>query len=172
MDNQADLDLDNLGDHKHTDNFNTVVPPKKSKSKLKKVIIAIIAVLVALVVIVWIFGDDSSGSNSTSAVQNTDNQVMKFNLTIVNHTGIDIYELYASETDTDDWEEDVLEDNILCNGDSINITFTITENDLEWDFAIKDINGKQYEYYDLSFEGCNINGATLVLDSDGNATLN
>lgn len=156
----------------YTDNFNTVVPPKKSKSKLKKVIIAIIAVLVALVVIVWIFGDDSSGSNSTSAVQNTDNQVMKFNLTIVNHTGIDIYELYASETDTDDWEEDVLEDNILCNGDSINITFTITENDLEWDFAIKDINGKQYEYYDLSFEGCNINGATLVLDSDGNATLN
>ena len=65
-----------------------------------------------------------------------------------------------------------MEDNILCNGDSINITFTITENDLEWDFAIKDINGKQYEYYDLSFEGCNINGATLVLDSDGNATLN
>ena len=59
--------------------------------------------------------------------------------------------MYASETDTDDWEEDVLEDNILCNGDSINITFTITENDLEWDFAIKDINGKQYEYYDLSF---------------------
>ena len=37
----------------YTDNFNTVVPPKKSKSKLKKVIIAIIAVLVALVFLLY-----------------------------------------------------------------------------------------------------------------------
>ena len=156
----------------YTDNFNTLISPKKNKLKSKKVIIAIIAVIVALVAIVWIFGDDSSGSNSTSAVQNTDTQVMKFNLTVVNHTGIDIYELYASETDTDDWEEDVLGDNILYNGNSMNVTFTITANDLDWDFAIRDMDGAQYEYYGLSFKDCDVNGATLVLDSDGNATLN
>lgn len=41
-----------------------------------------------------------------------------------------------------------------------------------WDFAIRDMDGAQYEYYGLSFKDCDVNGATLVLDSDGNATLN
>ena len=48
----------------------------------------------------------------------------------------------------------------------------IMANDLDWDFAIRDMDGAQYEYYGLSFKDCDVNGATLVLDSDGNATLN
>ena len=39
-------------------------------------------------------------------------------------------------------------------------------------FAIEDSNGKLYEYYNLSFENCDSNGAVLTFDSDGYATLN
>ena len=82
---------------------------------------------------------------------------------MINNTGSDIYRLYASETDTNDWEEDILDNDILYSGESFHITFHIDTDSLKWDFAIQDEYEEQTEFYDLSFAGCNVEGATLVL---------
>lgn len=101
-------------------------------------------------------------------------QILDFKLTVVNNTGIDIYHLYASETDTDDWEEDILGNDILYTDESVDIIFSIGADDLEWDFAIKDIYDNQIDFYDLSFENCSADGATLILEyenGEGRASL-
>ncbi|MCI9547552.1 MAG: YARHG domain-containing protein [Lachnospiraceae bacterium] len=115
-----------------------------------------------------------SQENKRQTLANETSQTLDFNLTVINNTGFDIYRLYASETDTDDWEEDILEDDILYAGGHFYITFTIDADSLKWDFAIQDEYEKQTEFYDLSFAGCNVEGATLVLwreDGETHASL-
>ena len=92
-------------------------------------------------------------------------------VTIVNHTGVDIYYMYASVTQTDEWEEDILGDDYLAAGDSKDITFYFDDSHTVWDWMIEDIEGNSLEFYDLNFAGCSLSGATLILDEDGNATL-
>lgn len=94
-------------------------------------------------------------------------EMLSFNLQVVNNTGIDIYALYASEPDVDNWEEDLLHENIFYAGDRFNIEFIITEDNLDWDFAIEDVEGNILEFYGLSFAECDVNGATLILEYDG-----
>lgn len=43
----------------------------------------------------------------------------------------------------------------------------ITEEDLDWDFAIEDFEGNVLEFYGLSFAECDVEGATLILEYDG-----
>ena len=38
----------------------------------------------------------------------------------------------------------------------------ITEEDLDWDFAIEDFEGNVLEFYGLSFAECDVEGATLI----------
>lgn len=67
----------------------------------------------------------------------------------------------------DDWEEDILADEVLCDGETIDVEFTVTEDTLDWDFAIEDIDGNIIEFYGLSFEDCSVDRATLILEYDG-----
>lgn len=111
-----------------------------------------------------------SQENKRQTLANATSQTLNFNLTVINNIGTDIYHLYASETDTDDWEEDILDDDILYAGEQFDITFTIDSDSLKWDFAIQDEYEKRAEFYDLSFAGCNVEGATLVLWREGGET--
>ena len=86
---------------------------------------------------------------------------------VVNNTGIDIYSLYASEADVYDWEEDLLGDDMLFAGESVNIIFTLNKDNMIWDFAMQDVNGNMVEFYNLNFADCDASGATLVLEYDG-----
>lgn len=141
---------------------------RKSNISKKKIIIGVVVGVLVLIVLGWLFGDDDTDTGITKG----NSRVINYNLTVVNHTGIDICGLYASEATVDNWQEDLLGDDILYNGASVNITFTMPANDFVWDYAIEDSNGKLYEYYNLSFENCDSNGAVLTFDSDGYATLN
>lgn len=141
-----------VADTKQTQISHTVSTGKKLNPK------AIVLLLLA-VILIFIAVKIFSGNSSK--------EQLKFNLTVVNNTGVDIYRLYASETDTDDWEEDILGDDILYAGEQYLIVFTITEDNMDWDFAIEDSQGNMLEFYDLSFADCDMDGATLVLDYDG-----
>lgn len=113
---------------------------------------------------------DTPGSQEDESQTQTNEtpQTLAFRLTVINNTETDIYHLYASKTDTDDWEEDILEDDILYDGESFDIIFHIDADSLEWDFAIQDEYENQKSFYDLSFADCDVDGATLVLwDEDG-----
>jgi hypothetical protein len=61
--------------------------------------------------------------------------------TLVNQTGSAIHNLYVSETSKDDWEEDVLGDDVLEDGQSVNVTFS-GKKACTWDLMIKDENGE------------------------------
>lgn len=94
---------------------------------------------------------------------------------VYNDTGVDIYELYASVVETNDWEEDILGSNILPAGSTFTINFTFPADKTRWDFKIVDAAGTSLEFYDLDFANCSITGATLLLEYDGSngyATLN
>src|SRR5215213_5597937 len=47
----------------------------------------------------------------------------KQDFTLVNQTGVSINELYVSPHTTNEWEEDILGQDTLANGDSVDITF-------------------------------------------------
>lgn len=98
-------------------------------------------------------------------------ETVTFPLTVINHTGEDIYELYASVVHTDDWEEDILGANVLENGDSFVINFEITEDMLVWDFKIANEDGDMLEFYDVDFSDYNMDGAMLIFNDDGTATM-
>lgn len=130
-----------------------VVNQRKSKTRL---IVGVVAAVIVLIVVIGIF-----------IVGNSEKETLSFNLSVVNDTGVDIYALYASQPEVDDWEEDILADEVLCDGDTIDVEFTVTEDTLDWDFAIEDIEGNIIEFYGLSFEDCSVDGATLILEYDG-----
>ena len=60
--------------------------------------------------------------------------------TLVNGTGVEIYSLYLSETNNDSWEEDVLGDNVLPDGNRMNIRFAGRDACL-WDMMVTDREG-------------------------------
>lgn len=59
---------------------------------------------------------------------------------LVNETGVDIFELYVSETRSDDWEEDVLGDEVLLDGERADITFS-GRGACMWDMLANDEAG-------------------------------
>ncbi|HEX8748389.1 MAG TPA: hypothetical protein VF717_14530 [Pyrinomonadaceae bacterium] len=74
----------------------------------------------------------------------------KQDFTLVNKTGVEIHELYVSPHSTDDWEEDVLGQDTLSNGDSVEITFPTREKAKMWDLKIVDGKGNSIEWENLN----------------------
>ena len=57
----------------------------------------------------------------------------KQDFTLHNMTGVEIHELYVSPHSSDDWEEDVLGQDTLADGDSVDIHFSPKETARLWD---------------------------------------
>ena len=70
--------------------------------------------------------------------------------TVVNMTGVTIAELYVSPHTTNDWEEDILGQDMLANGESLNIHFSRTEKAAKWDLKIVDKEGNSIEWENLN----------------------
>ena len=70
--------------------------------------------------------------------------------TVVNQTGVEINKLYVSPHTTNDWEEDILGQDTLPNGDSVNIHFRRTEKAAKWDLRIEDSDGNAIEWENLN----------------------
>ena len=63
-------------------------------------------------------------------------------LTVVNNCGYPIISIYISTTDTDDWEEDVLGDDlVLMPGEAVEIRLP---GNGTWDFMAVDMDGDIY----------------------------
>ena len=60
--------------------------------------------------------------------------------TLVNKTGVDIHNLFVSETAKDDWEDDVLGEEVLENGNSVEVSFE-GKSSCIWDMMVKDEQG-------------------------------
>lgn len=84
---------------------------------------------------------------------------------IVNDTGYEIYELYVSESVSDTWDEDVLDDDTLDDGESMMVRFSTTSRHRWWDIKIVDEEGDEavFDHIDLS----RVSRVELYYDDEG-----
>lgn len=83
----------------------------------------------------------ASSPASTSAAQD---------FTLVNETGVEIDKVFISPHDKDDWEEDVLGQDTLPNGQTVDIKFHRAETAPIWDLKIEDNKGNGIEWENLN----------------------
>lgn len=86
---------------------------------------------------------------------------------LVNTTGVDIYQVYVSPTGEADWQEDILGEEVLLDGEEISVTFDRSEEAELWDIRVEDDEGNA-----LEFTGINLFEVSQVtLRKDGKAVL-
>jgi len=78
---------------------------------------------------------------STSAAQD---------FTLINETGVEIDKVFISPHDKDDWEEDILGQDTLATGKSVDIKFHRAETAPIWDLRIEDSKGNGIEWENLN----------------------
>ena len=69
--------------------------------------------------------------------------------TVVNKTGVEIYALFVSPADQNEWGEDILGKDTLPAGESTEIEFDPEEEAAKWDLRIQDKDGNAIEWTDL-----------------------
>ena len=104
-----------------------------------------------------------AATNTNSTAGTGADQDFKVN----NQTGVEIYALYVSPSDSDDWENDVLGKDTLPNGESLDIEFDRAEKAALWDLRIEDKEGKYIVWENLNL--MEISDLTLNY-KDGKAT--
>lgn len=69
-----------------------------------------------------------------------------------NSTGVEIYEVYVSPSRSNEWEEDILDEDTLPDGESVTIRFDDRENAAKWDIKVVDgdDNGIEWGGLDLT----------------------
>jgi len=78
---------------------------------------------------------------------------------IKNSTGADIYEIYVSDSGSDDWEEDVLGNDVLENGETLRLR--ISGSYRKFDMSTVDGYGNSVSWYGLPG---NVNQITIYRD--------
>lgn len=88
------------------------------------------------------------------------------NFVLVNNTGSTVYNLYVSPVNSDNWEEDVLGDNVIMPGDSSTINFN-GRSECYWDLRLVFDNG-----VDLYWENIDLFSISrITINSDGTANF-
>jgi opacity protein-like surface antigen len=66
-------------------------------------------------------------------------------ITVINNTGEDIYYLYVSRSDSDDWGDDLLDDDVLEPGEGYQVSLPPGT----WDIQVEDDWGDTYTKSDV-----------------------
>lgn len=86
-------------------------------------------------------------------------------ITVVNGTNFEIHGIALSPSETDNWGNDLLGNDVLKPGEGLQIQYQGDDNN--WDLAAVDPEGNQVSFTNLSFRGA----SQVVLHSDATATL-
>lgn len=89
-------------------------------------------------------------------------QRRNLDFTLVNKTGLTINEVYLSPTNDDEWGEDVMGKDVLANGEKVEITFSSSETECNWDLKIVDEDKDDVEWTKLNL--CTANEITLMYE--------
>jgi ABC-type transport system substrate-binding protein len=109
----------------------------------------------------------ASNTNATSNSGSTAQQGGAQDFTLVNQTGVEIDKLYIGPHNVDEWGEDILGQDTLPSGQSVEIKFSRTEKAAMWDLKIEDKQGNSIEWENLNL--LEINKVTLFY-KDGKGT--
>lgn len=89
--------------------------------------------------------------------------------TLLNETGYQIDRLYISSTKTNQWEEDILGEDPLPTGESVEIEFDAEENQCRWDIKAVYDDGEPVVWTGVDL--CSLHRITLYYSqSDGKTT--
>lgn len=122
---------------------------EKRKTYMKRVLFSVVATVVAVIM-------------QTGSVRAGDQD-----FTVHNKTGVEIHELYVSPHSTNEWEEDVLGQDKLPDGEDLDITFSPKEDAELWDLKVVDGQGGSITWENLKLT--EITDVTLYF-KDGEAT--
>ena len=88
---------------------------------------------------------------------------------LVNDTGKDFYAVYLTDTDTQDWGEDILPDEIVKDGDTIDITFDYVGDETlcTWDLRLTHDETEVSYIYITEIDLCEVSILTLFIDENG-----
>lgn len=106
-------------------------------------------------------------SNTSTSNTSASTAGAKQDFTLVNSTGVVINKLFISPHDKDDWEEDILGQDTLASGQTLEITFNRDEKAEMWDLRVEDTAGNAIEWENLKLT--EISKVTLHY-KDGKAT--
>jgi hypothetical protein len=82
---------------------------------------------------------------------------------ITNNTGYDVYYIYISPSDTDEWGDDFLGDDILLEGHSTNIQLDYPLSSVDtYDICLEDEDGDTYFKYEVKLT----NNARIVFTEE------
>ncbi len=87
--------------------------------------------------------------------------------TLVNATGVEIDKVYIAPHSSDDWEEDILGQDTLADGQKVDIKFHRAEKAAMWDLRVEDSKENSIEWENLNL--LEISKLTLHY-KDGKAT--
>jgi hypothetical protein len=68
---------------------------------------------------------------------------------LINKTGLTIDQVYVSPSDDDEWGEDVLGQDVLGNGESVDIEFSRKETKCKWDLKVVDSDKDEIEWTEI-----------------------
>lgn len=73
----------------------------------------------------------------------------KQDFTLVNATGVEIHSVFIAPHDSNDWGDDILGEDTMPNGTTVDITFARKEKAAEWDLRVEDADGNSIEWENL-----------------------
>lgn len=73
-----------------------------------------------------------------------------------NKTGLTINSIYIAPHSSDEWGDDVMEDDVLRNGESVDIEFHPKAKAAKWDLRIEDKDGNSVEWESLNLTEINV----------------
>lgn len=85
---------------------------------------------------------------------------------LINNTGADIYTVNISPSSSGDWEEDVMGSDILENGESVTVRFSVGSTRY-WDIQAIFRDGTSISWYNIDL----LETYTVTLNRDGSADL-
>ena len=83
--------------------------------------------------------------------------------TLVNKTGITVTHVYVSPSDADVWGDDIMEEDVLQNNESVDIEFDRKETTCSWDLRVTDKDGDHVEWEELNL--CKASKITLKYEN-------
>lgn len=89
---------------------------------------------------------------------------------VINELGSSITEIYVSETSSDDWGDNLLEDEKIVDGGAFEVKFSPEQAkaNAKYDMAVVTSDSGEYHFEDISLEGINV--ITLSFNDDDEVT--
>jgi len=96
-------------------------------------------------------------------------QEAKQNFTLINKTGYELKELYVGPTASEDWGPDIMGDNVIGNGQSVNVRFSPRAKTCQWDLkVVYSVDNTSAVWKNINL--CDVDRITIFYDKDRDAT--